>query len=281
MEDVSVSEENSNVIWKIGDANRTLDGAHVYDLTYRVENAVGRFGEFDEIYWNVTGEGWDTSLPVVTASVSLPEGVEATQSRCYVGAYGSTAEDCSISENGSILEFSSIRPNESMTVAVGFPKGVMTALPLWKRLLWAIIQYGPWALPLLVFAFAYRFWKKQGDDAPLGAIVTRYEPSTGLTPAETRALLTQSANAEDITCTIVDLASRGYLIIEKTEKKGLLRATKEYTLVSAKDFRTDISLRVFELCLLASLFTGVVGEKVELSSLKKTFHVQVQASPRA
>jgi hypothetical protein len=277
VEDVSTSKENGNIIWKIGDANRTMDGAHAYDLTYRVENAIGRFDGFDEIYWNVTGTGWDTSLPVVTARVSLPEGVKATQSRCYTGAYGSTAEDCTISENGSVLEFSAIRPNESMTVAVGFPKGVVAAPPLWRRVLWAITQYGPWFLPLLVFVFAYRYWRKHGDDAPLGTIVTQYEPPVGLTPAETRALLTQSAHAKDVTPTIVDLASRGYVIIEEMEKKGILRATKEYALVLAKEFKTDASLRAFELHLLFGLFTGTVGEKVQLSSLKKTFHAQVQA----
>lgn len=276
-ERVSTSKENGNVVWKIGDADRTLSGVHTYELAYRVENAIGRFEDFDEIYWNVTGEGWDAPLPVVTARVTLPAGVAATQSRCYTGTYGSVSEECTTRDDGSILEFVSARVGDPMTIAVGFPKGAVAGPSFFKRLLWAALQYGPWLLPFAVFAFAYRAWRKYGDDAPLGTIVTQYEPPAGLTPAETRALLIQSANAKDVTATIIDLASRGYLTIEETEKKGLLRTTKEYALISAKDVRADASLRPFEFHLLTSLFTGAVGEKVELSSLKKTFHVQVQA----
>ncbi len=277
-ERVSASKENGNVVWKIGKADQGLLGTHVYELTYRVENAIGRFEDFDEVYWNVSGEGWDTPLPAVSARVALPEGVAATQNRCYVGSYGSISEACSVrGEKGSVLDFVSARSGEPMTVAVGFPKNAVGGPSLFKRLLWALGRYGSWILPFAVLILAYRSWKKHGDDAPLGTIVTQYEPPAGLTPAETRAVLTQSASSKDVAATIVDLAARGYILIEEAEKKNRLFTTKEYALLLTKAFKADAELRPFELQMLSSLFSGTIGEKVELSSLKKTFHMQAEA----
>lgn len=269
---VEASKEGGNIVWKIGDADVTLEGAHTYVLTYRVSGAIRMYEEFDELYWNVTGEGWDVPLPAAQALVVLPDGAEAQQSACYTGAYGSTEQECEGVIAGTTAEFSVLREGDALTVAVGIPKGVIVGPPLWARVIAAIIFFGPWLAPVFVFIFAYRYWRRHGDDAPLGTIVAEYEPPTGLTPAETRALLTQSARTKDLAATIVDLASRGYLVIEESEKKGILRSTKEYALVLAKDGREDASLRTFERQLLTALFTGALGEKVMVKSLGKKFH---------
>ncbi len=275
------SKEGGNIVWKIGDADVTLEGAHTYVLTYRVEGAVRAFDDFDEVYWNVTGGDWDAPLPAVVADVSLPEIVGAEEllrrSACYTGAYGSSEKDCEFGADGGSVTFVSLSEGSPLTVALGFPKGIVTGPPLWARVLAFVLYFGPWLAPVFVFLFAYRRWRENGDDAPFGAVVAEYEPPAGLTPAETRALLSQSAFARsDLAPTIVDLASRGYLTIEETEKKGLLLKTKEHALVLVKDGRTDTALRPFERELLSALFSGPVGERVAVAELAKSFHTHVQ-----
>ena len=47
----------------IGDPHKTLSfGVHVYDIVYTTNRQLGFFETHDELYWNVTGNGW--RLPI-------------------------------------------------------------------------------------------------------------------------------------------------------------------------------------------------------------------------
>ncbi|MEE2878727.1 MAG: DUF2207 domain-containing protein, partial [Pseudomonadota bacterium] len=68
-----------NNAWRIriGDEDRFLSpGEHVYEIRYRVKNQVRYFEEFDEIYWNVTGNYWSFPILEASARITLPEGAQ-------------------------------------------------------------------------------------------------------------------------------------------------------------------------------------------------------------
>ncbi|KKU29711.1 MAG: hypothetical protein UX44_C0032G0011 [candidate division WWE3 bacterium GW2011_GWA1_46_21] len=44
---------------KIGDADTLVSDTKVYVIEYKVTGAIERFSDHDEIYWNVTGNGWE------------------------------------------------------------------------------------------------------------------------------------------------------------------------------------------------------------------------------
>ncbi len=45
---------------RIGSADRMVaPGEHNYTIRYRATRMIGRFDDYDELYWNVTGNGWD------------------------------------------------------------------------------------------------------------------------------------------------------------------------------------------------------------------------------
>ena len=50
-------------------------GEHTYTLTYRTDRQIGFFKDHDELYWNVTGNGWEFAIDRASASVELPPGV--------------------------------------------------------------------------------------------------------------------------------------------------------------------------------------------------------------
>src|SRR5690606_7487033 len=50
---------------------RTL---HIYTIRYRMEDQVGYTDEYDEIYWNATGNEWNFPIDRATARVTLPVG---------------------------------------------------------------------------------------------------------------------------------------------------------------------------------------------------------------
>lgn len=269
------TRSGDNLVWRVGDPNVTMTGTHEYVLKYSVTGAIGRFADFDELYWNVSGEGWDVPLPNVSATVTLPAGVQELQSACYTGPYGSKESDCQIVAAEGQTGFVSKTAGKPMTIAVGFPKGAIAMPSVEERLTMFILAYGIWLLPILTLIFCYRRWAKNGKDASLGTLVVQYDAPSGLTPAETSALLAENASPNVLAPTIVDLAARGYLKIEETDKKGLLGTSKDYALIKVKDWNGDADMRPFESKLLDDLF-AVSAERIELSSLKDTFYPHVQ-----
>lgn len=70
------TEQLSNGIRiRIGDADVLIPkGRHVYRITYRTDRQLGFFDDFDELFWNVTGNGWDFPIERARATVHLPDG---------------------------------------------------------------------------------------------------------------------------------------------------------------------------------------------------------------
>ena len=283
-ERVAASRKGDQLVWRVGKEETTFRGTHEYVIEYDVRGAIGRFADFDEIYWNVSGEGWDVPLPVVAATVVAPEGVEILKSACYTGAYGSTAQDCTIIDAGGSVGFVTKAEGSPMTVAVGFPKGTIAEPPppsFLSRLADFARAYLPFLLPIVVLLVMYRRWRKHGDDEEFGAIVAQYESPWNLRPAEAHAVMRQASGADDIAVTIVDLAVRGYVRIEETSKTNVLGLgkTKDHALHLVRDYRSDPDVKPFEAKLLGDLF-GIGNPppaQVAVSTLKGTFHTKAKA----
>jgi uncharacterized membrane protein len=96
-----------------------------------------------------------------------------------------------------------------------------------------------------------------------------------LTPAEAGTLVDEQAAMRDITATIVDLAVRGYIVIEEKEKAGIagmLLHTKDYTFHLKKGLREWPGLKAHELALLGGIFSNGALTDVNLSSLQNVFY---------
>jgi hypothetical protein len=58
---------------RIGDADVLIPhGEHTYEIAYRTDRQIRFFEEHDELYWNVTGNGWDFAILEASAEVRLP-----------------------------------------------------------------------------------------------------------------------------------------------------------------------------------------------------------------
>ena len=59
---------------------------------FKTNRQLGFFDTHDELWWNVTGNGWMFPIDRVTSTITLPFEVEAGQLglALYVGAFGST-----------------------------------------------------------------------------------------------------------------------------------------------------------------------------------------------
>jgi len=129
--------------------------------------------------------------------------------------------------------------------------------------------------PFLVAAIMYWIWNNSGRDPRLRPIAAQYQPPDQLTPSEVGTLVDNAADMRDITAAIVDLAVRGYLVIEEHSQEHMMGLWKDKDYVFAlKKGRSEWSaLKAHEQTLLEGIFAeGTAGERVPMSSLHNQFY---------
>jgi hypothetical protein len=81
-DDLRLSDEGTHVEARIGDPDTYITGQHTYRIAYRVRGALNRFQTHDELFWEVTGHGWDVPIEVARAT---PVGAPGEQATCLAG----------------------------------------------------------------------------------------------------------------------------------------------------------------------------------------------------
>lgn len=211
-----------------GHANRFLDaGEHEYRFHYETSRQLGFFEDYDELWWNVTGNGWRFTIDRASATIHLPESVRDGDLvlNAYTGAYGSTASHARFrAENGRTARFESTRglsPWENLSVIVAFPKGLVTEPTTAQRIRWFLSDNGS-ALVLgvgwlLMFGWYLWAWNRAGRDPATGVIIPRFEPPKGLSPAACRYVLSMGFRRAAFVAAIVSLAVKKQLRIDEDD----------------------------------------------------------------
>lgn len=223
---------------KIGDPDRLITGTATYVIRYEVRDAISYFDEYDELYWNATGNAW--MVPIVASTVTLRLGTPIPSDRfaCYLGPVGST-EPCLIADADGVMarnEFQASAPRllpagSGLTVALGFPKGIVREPSDLESFFRFVVDNPFVVLPFAVFGFMFRRWYRHGKDPEgRGTIVPEYEVPEGLSPLHMAALQDGRLTGKEIPAAIVDLAVKEYLVIERIIEKGWLFGTTDYQL---------------------------------------------------
>ncbi|NNL65293.1 MAG: DUF2207 domain-containing protein [Myxococcales bacterium] len=273
-----VSRQGSHRRIRIGDPDRTVTGLQHYRIRYRARLAMLHFEAHDEVYWNVTGNGWQVPIEAASAHVALAETPGALLDlACFTGPLGALRTACSADREPDGARFATrerLAPGEGLTVVVALPKGHVTPPTAFERLM---ARVAPWVsawllLPLATLLGLHGYWKRAGRDPGQGAAIpARYEPPEGLEPAEVGTLLDERADLDDVTATILQLAVRGHLQIRETSSaKFLFFERKDYELVKLEKPET---LKKHQRLLLKALFTG--RDRVLVSSLRNEFYEEL------
>src|SRR3546814_18074021 len=74
-------------------------GEHTYAFTYTADRQVRYFGDHDEVYWNVTGNGWMFRIGQASARIPLPDGARITETVAYTGPLGANDTNAEMRTN--------------------------------------------------------------------------------------------------------------------------------------------------------------------------------------
>lgn len=232
--------ENGDFVLYVGEKDSYLEpGDHAYRITYTTKGQVGFFPDYDEIYWNVNGNGWNFAIDSIAAWIHLPADAHVKQTACYTGVAGSTENACSDSViDAHTVQFKgrAMGSYEGLTVAVGFRKGVVAepppptffeknAVPLFGGLITAL---------LLLYYFIT--WFRFGRDPDMPTVIPLFEAPGGLSPASVAMVMKGGYDNDQITPAMISLAVKGHIRIEEHKENVLLGLIKKetYTIVQLK-----------------------------------------------
>ena len=220
----------------IGDKNTYLrNGIYTYALTYTTDRQLGFFKDHDELYWNVTGNGWGFIIDHASAQVTLPGHVPGNQIRAeaYTGAYGSNGQDyqSQVQPDASVT-FSTTRAlgmHEGLTIVVGWPKGLVHEPDTREKLGNTLRDNRHLFVATLGFALLLAYyllvWNKLGKDPAKGIIFPQYEPPDGFSPASMRFIEKMGYDKTCFAAAIINLAVKGHLKIRETGDEYTLEKT--------------------------------------------------------
>ncbi|HEY2118501.1 MAG TPA: DUF2207 domain-containing protein [Candidatus Acidoferrum sp.] len=250
-------------------------------IEYTVSDALRFFDDHDEFYWNITGDEWPIPIESAGAHIVFPANATDLRANAYTGAYRSQGREAHVEIAGAGVDVNTTSPlgvREGLTVAIACDKGVFKE-PTAADLFWLYLRSNwPIVIPIFAFFGMFRLWWTKGRDPRLRPIAAQYEPPDGLTPGEVGTLIDNSVDMRDITASIVDLAVRGYLVIEEQQKDHLLGLTHstEYVFHLKKPRAEWSALKPHEQQLLDGIFTnGTIEEAVTLSDLHNRFYTSI------
>ena len=276
------SKEGNYIRLKIGDPNITFSGRVEYKIQFVAKGILKSFQDHDELYWDVTGNGWPVSIAKVSAVVTLPQN-GLTGLTCFEGVANAKEKCISQTIGQNKASFQSARPlqdSENLTIVVGFQKGMVPIITIAPPAsTYSPSQNLPFYLPsgfafiatlLGGFGLVYWLWRKKGQDIGGGSkdtIVVQYDAPDKMPPAIVGTILDERADTLDVTATIIDLAVRGFLTITEEPKKWLFGST-DYTL--SKKNKDTAGLLDYEKLLFSKLFKD--GETIKVSELQTEFY---------
>ncbi len=260
--DYKLSEKNGLLEIRIGSANIFLeDGKHRYIITYTIKNQVGFYDIYDELYWNATGTDWNFYIDTATCEVRIPSAAKFTEISCYTGVLGSEEKNCTSSLETDSSKFAyftacGLQPQEGLTIAAGFTKGVVQPPPPPSFL----DKYGALGLALAfmlaIILYMANTWRKYGIDPQKPTVIPQFNVPRGLSPAQVGFYSKRNVSIEFLTVSIISLAVKGFIKI-KEEKTTTLFVFKDtnYTLTKEKEEGKD-ALPEDEKAVMNGLFSG-------------------------
>ncbi len=229
-------------------------GEHTYTLIYKTDRQLGFYKDYDELYWNVTGNKWKFPIDKASADVKLPQGAvqKIINHTAYTGSAGAKGKDFRKAiDSHEGVRFEATRPfpaSEGLTVALSWPKGFV-AEPDAKTKVRHFYSdnkgfFYSFVGLFIVLGYYLFAWANIGRDPKKGVIVVRYTPPENMSPAEMRYFHTKGYDQKVLAAAIIDIAVKGFLCIKQQNGK--------YTILKRENEKMPLSSE--EVSVLSNLF---------------------------
>ena len=232
-DDYTKSTENRNLKLKIGSANTAHTGEKTYVIKYNYNLGKDPIKDYDELYYNIIGNEWDTVIGNVTFTVTMPKEFDQSKLGFSSGIKNSTDNskiDYSVDENKISGSYNGILGvGEGITIRCELPEGYFI-IPKINPL-----NYILYLIPIIFLLISLLLWYKFGRDDKVIETVEFYPPE-GFNSLEVGFLYNGEADSQDVISLLIYLANKGYIKITETKDKKLLTQNKGFKITKLKDY---------------------------------------------
>jgi len=271
-------------------------GRGVFEIQYMVFGGLRVYLDGDQLWWDaIPAEHFDFPIRASTVTVELPDGFAPREGVDSVVTYGAAGD---VQVNGTRVTASArngVGGSEEFSLRVQYPHDPNARKASWQagfddqrafaENVLPLVNLGSIALALVValgsgFGF-YALYNARGRDPQIGPVPEFLsEPPSSLAPAVVGSLIDERADTRDVIATFIDLAHRGYLVIEEGKTEGVFGLGKQSQFTFKRTDRSADDLAPWERTLLSGLFKAGVMER-DLSALKETFYQQISKAQQA
>lgn len=247
----SLYNENGYKVIKIGDASHTLTGQKNYSISYLYNLGKDPAKEYDELYFNLIGNEWDTSINNITFTITMPKEFDSSKLGFSSGNVGSTdSSKITYEVDGNIIKgrYNGIlNSGEALTVRLELPEGYFVGAGFDVN----IMNYMVIIIPIAFLGISIFIWYKFGRDDQVIETVEFYPPQ-GFNSLEVGFLYKGKANNNDVVSLLIYLANKGYIKITETEEKFLFSKSYGFKITKLKEYDGN---NINEQLFLKGLFT--------------------------
>ena len=261
--------EDGYKIIKIGNPNQTMTGQKEYTINYLYNLGKDHKKEYDELYFNIIGSEWDTSISNITFSITMPKEFDSSKLGFSSGKVGSTdSSNVTFFVDGKTINGyynTTLNKEEALTVRLELPEGYFVNASIKRNLL----DYMMFIIPIVFLLITITIWSKYGRDDQVVETVEFYPPE-GLNSLDVGFLYKGNATSKDVTSLLIYLANKGYLKISETDETFLSKK-KVYKITKLKEYDgNNINEKIF----FDGLFTNTTPQ---IMDLKKIMEIKKQA----
>lgn len=266
------------------------NASQTFEISYTVVGNIRVYEGGDQLWWiGVPDDHFGFPINSSTITVKLPEGYAPREGVDPIETYGARGE---IEVNGTTViarAVNGVGRNEAFELRVQYPHDPNARVPSWQaesdrqreydQTVRPLINIGAIGLSLLIGLggplLMYVMWQRRGRDPKVGPVPEYLsEPPSNLPPAVVGTLVDETSDPRDVISTVVDLAHRGYLVIEEEKSEGIFGIGGGSSFTFKRTDKPDNDLRSYERRLLNRLFGGSRMER-SLDSLKNTFYTTI------
>ena len=231
----STYKENGYEVIKIGSPNRTVTGKQVYTIKYKYDIGKDPLKNADELYYNLIGDEWDTSINYVTFKIIMPKEFDKNLLGFTSGKTGSTnSSDVYYNVNGNVINgftYEKLNSGEALTIRCTLPEGYFAN----AKSNTSPEIYLMFIVPLAFLVITVFLWYKYGKDDIVVETV-EFNPPEGYNSAEIGFLYKGKVENEDVVSLLIYLANKGYLEISEIEEKTLFSTRKSFKITKLKEY---------------------------------------------
>ncbi|HHW69696.1 MAG TPA: DUF2207 domain-containing protein [Tenericutes bacterium] len=222
---------------KIGDKNKYIKGKVDYVISYKYNIGKDDTSKFDEFYFNIIGDQWDTYINEISFKAHMPKSFNQDKIGFSLGSKGTVGyDDLYYSVEGKTIKGIVLRrlePNEALTIRLELEEGYFSTAQ--EFIYWDDIVFSLSVL-ILFFDLIYIIYQLILKNKHNKIIVPiEFYPPKNCNSTEAGYIYNGDISDKDIMSLLVYLASKGYIEISEKQYTGAFKTTG-YRFKKIKDY---------------------------------------------